>query len=194
MTAFADHLDLRTAVLEMVGRTDIVDVFPRLLKLAEAYLNRQLRLRDQIASANLTVATRIAPLPADFLEVIALYDSTQVELIAQPLHALEDVCPARTFYAIDGANIRATDGEVKLDYYARIPTIADAITDSNWLLQKYPSVYLYAVGLEAVKYIRDIEAIPGMKRMVEDELGEAFADDERARYSGARVRVGGVTP
>ena len=194
MTAFADHLDLRTAVLEMVGRTDIVDVFPRLLKLAEAYLNRQLRLRDQIASANLTVATRIAPLPADFLEVIALYDSTQVELIAQPLHALEDVCPARTFYAIDGTNIRATDGEVKLDYYARIPTIADAITDSNWLLQKYPSVYLYAVGLEAVKYIRDIEAIPGMKRMVEDELGEAFADDERARYSGARVRVGGVTP
>ena len=45
MTAFTDFLDLQTAVIEQVARPDIADVMPRLVKLAEAGINRRLRCR-----------------------------------------------------------------------------------------------------------------------------------------------------
>ena len=65
MSAFADHLDLRTAVVEQVGSADIAEVFPRLLALAETKLNRQLRLRDQITDTPVTVTEGKIWIPPD---------------------------------------------------------------------------------------------------------------------------------
>ena len=61
--AFDDFLDLRTGVFEQIGRSDIADVFPRLTKLAEARLNRELRCREQITEATLTFSGGVASLP-----------------------------------------------------------------------------------------------------------------------------------
>lgn len=191
--AFADLLDLRTAVLEQVGRTDLADIFTRLVKLAETGLNRRLRMRDQFTETTLTLASGTVALPSDFLEAIAVYDSQSREYIASPVQtAAANACR----YAIEGSNltIYRLSGNVTLQYYAKLPTITDSMTDTNWLLQKYPDVYLYSVSCEALKHVRDVDSVVAAKSLADAAIAEAMADDQRAKYARARVRVRGCTP
>jgi hypothetical protein len=191
--AFSDLLDLRTAVVEQVGRPDMVDVFPRLVSLAEASFDRKLRMRDQITGTTLTLVSGTVALPVDFQEIIGVYNANGAEYVQQPLQMAQR---SRNFYAIDGSNLtmRGFSGDVIAQYYAAIPTISASMAGTNWLLQRYPGVYLYGAALEAAKWMRDRELASDMAGLLNDEIDQARGDDERARYSRARVRVRGVTP
>lgn len=193
--AFADQLDLRTAVIEHVGRSDIADVFPRLVKLAESGFNRRFKTQDMITTDTVTIASGVANLPADFIEALGLYDTNGNEYVAQPVQAVKTT-GTRPFYAISGGQIvtNGYDGDRTLEYYAKLSTIGDSVTATNWLLTKYPHVYLYGVALEAAKYLKDVELAQATKTLLVEAEAEAHADDARARYSRARVRVAGVTP
>lgn len=192
--AFADFLDLQTAVIEQVGRPDIADVMPRLVKLAEAGLNRRLRCADQMTTAPVTVSAGSAALPADFLEAIGLFDAAGGELIQQPIHMLKDGA-SRGHYAIEGGNLICNaDADYSLAYYASLPTLTASMTATNWLLAKFPAAYLYAVGYEAAKYARDVEGAQAAKGLFEMEIADVQAADASARYARARVVLPGVTP
>lgn len=194
MSALADFLDLRTAVIEQVGRADIADVFPRLVLMAEARFNRELRTKAQITTATLTFTSGTAALPSDFAEAIGLYDSNGYEYVQQPTVATKPSYGTRYFYAITGSNayVNGYDGDLTLEYYATVPTVTDSMTDTNWLLAKYPGAYLYGVALEAAKYLRDADMGKAMATLLRQELDDISADDFRARFSRARVRVQGT--
>lgn len=196
MTAFADYLDLRTNVLEVVGRSDITDVFDRITKMAEARLNRELRLRDQITSTSVVVSSGTGTLPSDFLEMIGVFNASGYEFVQQPIQP--QLVTNYSFYSIDGSNIIANDATYTVKYYAKLSTLTAGATTSNWLLQKYPEVYLYAVAAEAAKHPAggniNIELAQGLASLRDDAIRDARADDDRARYSRARVRVVGNTP
>lgn len=189
--AFADFIDLRTAVIEHVKDPGIADVFPRLLAIAESRLNRTLRMRAQITSATVTFVDGRAPLPANMAEVIGLYDATGAEYVQQ---AVQD--RSGRYYSIQGDELvtLAFSGDLALDFYAMIPPLGVSITTTNWLLSKYPEVYLYAVGFEAAKQTQNADLASATKALLDGAIAEAKADDMTSRYSRARVRVYGVTP
>lgn len=196
MTAFADFLDLRTEVVEYIGDPSIVDVFPRLVALAEVALNRVLRCREQISSTTLTFSSGSASLPSDFLEVIGLYDSSGYEYVQQPPQELRPSTGTRHFYTVLASTIEMTagDGDRTLQYYAEIPSVGDSMTDSNWLLQKHPAVYWWAIAHEAAKWKKDVALMESIQPMLAGELQAVNAQDGAERYSRARVRVAGPTP
>lgn len=191
--AFSDFLDLRTAVIEHVRRPDIADVMTRLTLLAEVDFNRRLRVRDQITTVTIPPVDGLAPLPLDYAELIGVYDANRCEYIQQPL---QPVRATGQYYSIDGANIviPGVQSDLTVQYYAKVPTITGGMTDTNWLLAKHPDVYLYAVGVEAAKYIQSADLMAASKGLYREALQEVYAQDERERYSRARVRVAGVTP
>lgn len=193
MAAFTDYVDLRRAVLEQIGRTDITDVFDRLTQFAEARLNRNLRTRHQVTTTALTVSSGSASLPVDFAEVIGVFDTNGREYIAKPIQDVQ-TAGAQSFYAISGDTLitNGADGTRSLIYYAKLPSLTS--NDSNWLLQDYPSLYLYAVAFEAAKYVRDVEGAAALKQLSDMEERDLHANDARERFSRARVRVAGVTP
>lgn len=192
--AFADLLDLQTAVVEHVRNPSIADVFPRLVKLAEVGFNRRLRCREQVTTASVVITSGAAALPADFGTVIGVFDGAGVEYIAQPVQALQGA-QSRGYYALSGGNIIAGNDEtLTLIYYAKVPTIGDSPTATNWLLQKNPALYLYGVGFEAAKYLRDMEMAQATAPFLEMEYDAANEQDAQERYARARVRVQGVTP
>lgn len=194
MTAFNDFIDLQTAVVEHVGNPSIVDVFPRLVKLAEVNMNRRLRCREQISTAQVTLSNGSAALPTDFQEIIAVYDGAGIEYIQQPVQVLKEPQP-RGYYGISGGNIVAKiDETLTVEYYAKVPTITDSLTDTNWLLQKAPGLYLYAVGAEAAKYLRDVELAQATMQLADMEFRAVAEEDFAQRYSRARVRVQGNVP
>lgn len=187
---FADFLDLRTAVVEHVRNPGITDVFPRLVALAESRLNRTLRMRDQITSATLSMVAGRAALPSNFAEMIGVFAPSGAEYIQQSTHH------QGYYYSIQGSDVVSTcmDGDLRMDFYALIPPLGDSLTTSNWLLARYPDIYLYAVSFEAAKYTHDAELAMATKGLMDDAIASAKGDDETARYSRARVRVSGVTP
>ena len=194
MSAFNDLLDLQTAVVEQVKRPDIVDVFPRLVALAEVTFNRRLRLRQQITAATVTLASGSASLPVNFLEAIGLYNAAGFEYVQQPLQSAGRLW-APDNYAISGGQIIAIgDGARVLSYYAKVPSLSGSPTATSWLLEDHPGLYLYGVGLEAAKYIRDVEGAQAASQLVDAEFAAVATFDSQQRYSRARVRVAGVTP
>lgn len=192
--AFADLLDLQTAVIDRVKNVGIADVFPSLVRLAEADFNRKLRCREQITTTTVTIAGGEADLPADFEEMIGVYNSAGCEYVNQPPQVLRPV-QGRGFYSIEGAKIRASaDEELTVQYYASIPTLTTSMTASNWLLARHPMLYMFAVAMQAAVYLRDDALAASLIGPLDLEFSAVAAADTSSRYSRARVRVVGVTP
>ena len=183
----------RRAVRKQGRHTDIKDVFDRLTQFDEARLNRRLRTRQQVTSTTLTVASGTVAVPADFAEVIGVFATDGYEYVARPIQEVQITGP-QAFYAISGSNLitNGPEGDRTLTDYATLPSLSS--NDSNWLLQSYPALYLYAVSLEAAKYVQDVEKAAAFKAFADMEERELHANDAGERYRRARVRVAGVTP
>ena len=190
--AFTDYLDLRTAVIEVVRDDTITDVFDRLTKLAESRFNREIRCRDQVTTTTIAVSGGTGALPSDFQELIGVYDTNGREYVAQTSQYTRPT--NYSFYTIEGSNLVADDRTYTVQYYASVPTLTASATTTNWLLTKYPEVYLYGVAVEAAKHLRDAEMVPVLTGYRDAAIKEARADDDRQRFSRMRVRVAGVTP
>ena len=135
MAAFADFIDLQTAVVEHVGTAKIADVFPRLVQLAEVNFNRRLRCRDMVTTSTVTVTAGVGALPADFIAAIGVYNAAGFEYVQQPLQAVKTTDTTH-YYAISGGNIvtKIADATLSLEYYAKVPTLAGGFTTTKIVL------------------------------------------------------------
>lgn len=196
MSALADYLDLRFAVGDHVGNRAISDVMPRLVLSAESWLNKNLRCRQQIVTDTLTFVGGVAALPVDFIEMMNVYGLNGFQYRSGGLADARRSGAEYARYAIDATsiNIKGYSGDRDIQYYAKLPTLTAGPTTSNWLLQDAPDVYLYAVGWEAAKFLKNAELAAATKGLLEDELMTLKVDDDRARWSNTTVRVQGCTP
>jgi len=196
VAALQNYIDLRFAVSDHVGNRAISDVFPRLVEMAEADFNSRLRTRRQIAEATLTFEGGLSPLPPDFLEIVGVYGLHGSDLHASPTGAFLRPGSGYSSYQIDGYNISINgySGDRTIQYYAKLPTLTNSPTACNWLLRDYPSIYLYGVGLQAAKHLRDQELAVATSSLYGEAIQLLRVDDERARWSNSIVRVQGLTP
>jgi hypothetical protein len=196
MAALADYLDLRFAVGDHVGNRGLSDVMPRLVQTAENFLNNELRCRQQVTYATLTFANGSSPLPADFLEMITVFDGFNNPMRASQLADQRRIGSMYSKYSIDGSNIyiNGYSGDRDIQYYAKLVTLTAGPTTSNWLLAEAPDVYLYAVGLEAAKFLKDVDLVQATKTLLDSALSELRTGDERARWANSVVRVQGCNP
>jgi hypothetical protein len=196
MAAFVDALDLRTAVVELVKNATIVDVFGRLLIMAEMRINREARHRKMIASATLTFTDGEATLPTDFIEPLHLYGESNAELVQAPLTMVKDPWSQWRYYAIDGSNVLVYgfNGTKTFEYWSKIPTLTSSLTDTNWVLTDYPDVYLYTTATEAAGYLQNAEMASAYDNAAMRALDAMKLETDRARWSRAVVVPRGVNP
>lgn len=198
MGAFQDYLDLRMAVAEMVGRNDISDVMPRMVKLAESYLNRELRIRDMETPAVLTFANGVAPLPADYLEMKYVFGGDGTPMQGTTARVVAYDRNAQNGYSIenDGVHIYSLNGVTRnCIYYASLPTLTASPTTSNWLLQDAENLYLYAVSYEVAKWMKDVDLASKLAGLRDLEMVELKRMDNKARFGNAVIRpVGALNP
>lgn len=175
MDALVDWIDLRFAVSDIVGSREISDVMKRLTLLAETKLNTKLRTQWQIDEFTPTWTANEATLPTDFLEL---------------------VCSDNRLAASNGTLTRAPYYTIPepIEYYAALPTLTTSLTTSNWLLERFSSVYLYAVAEKAAIHLTNAELALGMSQALESELRMVRTQDERARWGNRSVQVAGLTP
>jgi hypothetical protein len=196
MSVFADYLDLRFAVGDHVGNRNLSDVMPRLVQAAESYLNKELRCRQMITAATLTLIDGVVALPADFIEMLHVFGLNGYQMHAGSLADAKRPGSMWSKYSIDGTSlyINGYSGDRDIEYYAKLPTLTAGPTTTNWLLADCPDVYLYAVGLEAAKFLKDVDLVQATKTLLDGAMSELRVGDERARWANSVVRVQGCTP
>lgn len=195
----SDYASLLVDAGEYSGRDDVAHLFPRFLALAELKLNRVMRVAEMEKAASVPLTEGVGSLPADFLEARQVLAGDGRPLRALPLQELSGQgtsgCPA-IGYAIVGSAIEVrpkSSADIRLTYYAKIPPLT-AEAPSNWLTEKAPDVYLYALVEEIAVWERDAAkagAAEALKRQAMAGLGLA---DERLRWGNAEIVIGGLTP
>lgn len=195
MVAFSNYSSLRLAISEHVSHRNIASVLPRLVQMAESSLNRKLRTRHQITYATLTFTDGEATLPSNFLEFVSVYGLNGTLYRSGPVADSQESGTMHSRYTIDGSNvlINGYSGDRDIVYFAKLASLISS-PHNNWLLSNYPDVYLYAIGLEAAKHLKDAELVAVTLPLLDDAMRSLKTDDDRARWANTTVRVQGLTP
>lgn len=199
--ALATYTDLQASIAAWMVRTDLTAVIPDFIAIAEARINADVRLREGISTAALltVIESPEVALPEDWLEFESLSDDGRpMEYItASELRSRKDESatlnsrvPAR--YGMEGRNLllTPTPADVRaLDarYYAAVPPLATNAT--NWLLTKYPNIYLYASLVSGYQYLLNEEKATYWGNLYVQAVSVAKGADDRAQTSGGRLTV-----
>jgi len=192
MALFSDYTDLRLNVIRTLKRNYIDPDLSRLTLIAEDRLNRRIRHNDMLKIAPVTMTNGSGTLPTDYLEMQHLYTASGRELKELSLKPDDVNIYREAGYYVEGLNLMYGGASTQLSasYYSKLPTLITSATGTNWLLQKHPSVYLYAICCEAMDL--DDARLDAFESRRDREIMEIKIDSDRRQYGNASVHVSGV--
>jgi hypothetical protein len=192
---FQSYSDLQASVARWLKRNNLSDAAPDFIALAEARLNRKIRVRQMRTWYTVTPTQQFITLPGDYNEAIRLtYGDQKLDFRSED--SAEQWMEERGFgneYTIAGNRIwllTAVDGTTKftLHYYQQIEALSTSNT-SNWLLEDAPDIYLYASLLEAEPYIKNDERIAVWTAALTTALQDLEDNDQSGQYSGSALTM-----
>lgn len=195
---------LKASVASWLKRTDLTGDIPDLVRLAEARIARDMRLRAQITFGTLTCSTTLpyVTLPDDFLEcenITVTSGGVDHNLTYETPEQLDARFPNGSYtgtpaaYSIIGARMYlgpAPDSAYVLTftYYSRF-TALSADADTNWLLTQHPSIYLFATLSEAGIFLVNDERVPLFDAKYQADSNALQNSDDESLRSGSVMRV-----
>lgn len=167
--------------------------------MAEARLNRDLRLRNMVTSSDITFTPPTDPaVPSDFLEAIEAVYKESASGASTPMRyvtpqQMEDMkedytSPGALWYTIRGSSIvlhkmpdAVTGGTqyVRLWYYQKVPVFST--TDSSYIYDAHPDLYLYACLMEAADFIDDPQRSGQYRARYGDILNDVIRHEVREK-------------
>lgn len=201
--AISTYAELKSAVQYWTGRGDskVISRIPDFIRLGEERIfysgERLLRVSDMITVLSpftIAAGTNYAALPADWLQFARVRSDAQPLIEYMSPDALEDLPSpgSETAYTIEGRRfIYGQTPSVSLNltarYYAR-PAYLTADADTNWLLTKAPSVYLYAALLEFALFVKDSNRAGEWGTLLDKAITGLESGDAAAMVAGGRLR------
>ncbi|MDP3384963.1 MAG: hypothetical protein Q8S47_16775 [Phenylobacterium sp.] len=194
--ALTTYDDLKTALADWLERSDLAGRAADFITLAEARMNRELRLAVMESEASLTAAegARTLDLPADCHEALGLWREDGAErrpMRYRPAGQLPqgELAGRPDYWSLQGTAILldrpcgAETGFV-LRQLGRLALSPEAPV--NAVLAEHPDLYLFAALAEACPYLRDGEMAGHFGARFEMALAQARAADAR-RHGMARL-------
>ena len=203
------YAELKSTIASWLMRDDLTAAIPTFIRMTEAELNRNLRVRQMLVRAVSTVVPSTAgsssyiTLPTDWLEAKNVQfnaDTAGVRVLkyitlqeADKLRATGVAGNAR-HYSIHGNQIEfvppvAEDKQIELTYYARIPAL-QGDSDTNWLLNTWPDLYIYGSLLKGAEFLVDDDRAKNIWQPAYNKIfEEARLQDARAEVSGSALRA-----
>lgn len=166
------YAELLAAIPSWITRRDATDALCRLwVSLAEARINRVLRVRQMLKRSRAVITDEFSTLPADFLapRFMRVEGSDPEDFLAfmtpEQMAVFNAGKPSGDLaaYSLIGGQfwflpVPVTATTVELIFYANVPALSDTAT-SNWLLAAHPDLYLAGAILEAWHFYEDEEQI-----------------------------------
>jgi hypothetical protein len=196
------YAQLKQDIADWLNRNDLTDQIPVFIRLAEARLNRELRVRQMIKRAvSFTDSNdNYVTLPGDWLEARHIRVGVNGKLEALEYFTLEDIDKGQRsllsgrprYFNLIGNRLQIfpeppNDTEVEMVYYGRIPALSSQET-SNWLLAEWPDVYLYGALMHTAPYLKDDERTAVWASLYSSGIEEIRLSDARAKHSSFSLR------
>ena len=214
--AINTYATLQTAVANWLDRSDLTDRIPEFIALAEARMNRTLRLAIMMnvdettlgGATALVAGTRDYALPSGYLQMVDFH------LRTSPITTLSYLTPENMnrmwagsqagkplAYTIFSDNASGTPiKSVRLgpspgsayDYSIMFYKKIDALSDSNTteqMLTNNPDVYLYGALLEAEPFLMNDQRVQLWATAFQESLNALQEQDNKDRHSGSAMRV-----
>lgn len=193
---------LQSDAASFLQRDDLTAQIPRFVEFATANFNRELRTPEMEARATSTADAEYEALPPDFLEVRTVTNGTREMryLGAQQFAGLvaSNAKPEVPVYTIEDFQLRVFPAPTPSStlaltvlYYKRIPDLVGA-SDTNWLLDDHPDLYLWAVLFNARVWMHDDQRMVLVKSMYEQGL--ASLKRRKVHAAGISSAVGSDVP
>ena len=204
--ALNTYTGIKDAVADWLDRSDLTARIPDLTALAEARINRDLRIRpmEVRSTMNTTAGKRYFQLPGGYLQMRNIQINTDR---IQPLEYITPEMLDRLYggsssglpsaYTLIGDEIQLApipDAEYELEmaFYEKFTSLGDGTAGTvttNWLTENAPDVLLYGALLEAEPFIKNDERIQLWLTMYKAATKDLQAADGRDRHSGSQMRV-----
>jgi hypothetical protein len=194
--AITNYLELRLELAERINRSDVAGRAASAVELATKRLSRELRLPEMEKLATTTVIADWTELPDDFQEIRSINAGDdaleyrtpwQLQSMAQRTYR-----PHVPVYTIADMSFRIyptqTDLDVRVLYYASIPALVND-TDTNWLLEKYPDVYVECGMADLNRWVKDYAAAREHEAYVQKFIEDSKARSRRIAYGAAPIAV-----
>ena len=201
--ALTNYSQLATALTEWCdGRSDVSGNASDFVRLAESRLNQKLRMREMVASTDLTPTAGVVTLPSDFVAVSRVVEKSSPRRVLDYISpdGADDMYDASVtgspyHYTIIGSSLKTypeATNDVELTYYQEIPSLETNST--NWLMTKYPNIYLEAAQLEFYRWAKDFENLDVSSRLLADEIEDLNATNAIGIWGNAARSNQGINP
>lgn len=196
---FTDYSGLKASLADWLDRTDLDNRIPDFISLAEAKLNRDLRIRAMEARSVAEVTGEYLALPPGFMAArrLKLLGNNPMPLQYMTPEVLDDTFHGRSGQIqaftvhrdeIQFGPIPPAPVAVEMVYYQRI-TALGADNPSNWFLEHAPDVLLYGALLEAAAFMAEDGRLAIWKTAYENAIADLIRQDKRDRHSGSALVV-----
>lgn len=195
----ATYAELSTEIASLThreGDTDFTGKVALFVRLLEARLNRELRVKEMQATlASTTLTSGAATLPAGFLAFVEVRFDSSPSYTLHPralewIRAQDSTATGNaTDFAITGTEVICwpPTGPIKGTYYTEIPGLET--NSSNWLLTKYPDLYLFGSLVEAALWAQDDAALAKWAPRASALIEAANSADQRDQFDGGILAV-----
>jgi len=204
--ALGTFTELKDAIADWLDRSDLTARIPDFITLAEARLNRDLRIRpmEVRSSMETTSGQRYFNLPGGYIQM------RNIQINTNPITPLEYITPEmldRLYgsnstgkpraYTLIGDEIQLapipdSDYTLEMAFYEKFTPLGDGTAGtvtSNWLTTNAPDVLLYGALLEAEPFIKNDERIRLWLSAYEGAVKKIQDADARDRHSGSAMRI-----
>ena len=204
--ALGTFTELKDAIADWLDRSDLTARIPDFIALAEARINRELRIRPMEVRSTMytTVDQQYFNLPGGYIQM------RNIQLNTNPTTPLEYITPEmldRLYgssttgkpraYTLIGDEIQLApipDSAYQLEmaFYEKFTPLGDGsagTVTSNWLTANAPDVLLYGALMEAEPFIKNDERIPVWLNGYSNAINKLQQQDQRDRHSGSAMRV-----
>jgi hypothetical protein len=200
--AIGTYDELKTAVANWLDRNDLTDRIPEFIALAEARMNRVLRLRmmESKYTASTVASQRNYALPTGYIQM------RNFQINTSPVTPLQYVSPeiydrlwggstggTPQFYTIITNEIQLgpVPGSVltlEMLFYKKITALSGTNTTEQMLTDN-PDIYLYGALLEAEPFIMNDERVGLWAKGFQQAVADLQEQDNKDRHSGSALRV-----
>ena len=200
--AISTYAELQTAVANWLDRDDLTDRIPEFIALAEARMNRVLRLRlmESKYTASTASGQRNYALPTGYIQM------RNFQVNTSPISPLQYVSP-EIYDRLYGSTTTGTPeiytiiaNEVQLGpipssvqtmemlFYKKITALSTG-NPTEAMLTDNPDVYLYGSLMEAEPFIMNDERVPLWMQGFQQAVADLQEQDNKDRHSGSARRV-----
>jgi hypothetical protein len=194
--ALTDYAGLKAGIAEWLMREDLESAIPSFIGLAEAAMNRQLRLRHMLRKVDLVIGDDgTSLLPSDFLEIRRMeLDGEEVPYLP-PGQAGAYSAAWRggrvRWYSVVGEALEFTQSTGgsntgTLLYYARVPSLSDE-NPTNRVLSEAPDLYLYLSRGASAPFLGDDARLQTWAALAQEAGNALQLKDKEAQYPGPLV-------